>query len=122
MGSHVGIRKLLLATVAKTKDLLSALEPLPGCLDVEALRDEEIPSFDPTNYETPLGFEGYVSFQESIKNIIEREHMTLELLEKFQQLSLDTELKLKMNFFYDQIQRNLQILRDRLDLETMLSS
>ena len=73
MSSHVGIHKILTTSIEKTKEILrviKAIEADPAPVDQ---RFKPSVSIDSSSFDIPVSFDGYTSFCDSLKTILQRE-------------------------------------------------
>lgn len=122
MRSHVGIHKIFTCIVEKTKEIQRV---------VEAIETDPIPidqrfklsvTIDLSTFEVPVSFEGYTSYCDSLKTILQRERLVLKLLELLVKASLNNPQGVQLHSLVEQTRRHIQLLQDRLDLESMLST
>ncbi|MCX7788623.1 MAG: hypothetical protein N2442_13115 [Spirochaetes bacterium] len=122
MSSHFGIRKILTSNLEKTKEIARVIEAIEA--DPTPLEERFKPPFplDPSSFDLHLSFDGYISFCDSLRTILRRERLVLELLELLLN-SANRELEtIPLHSLVEQTRRHIQILQDRLDLESMLST
>lgn len=122
MSSHLGLRKILTNNVEKTKEIQRVLEGI----EIEPTPLEErfkpIEALDSSLFDSPVSFDGYTSFCDSIKTILQRERLVQYMLELLARSSLREPETIQLNSLVEQTRRRIQILQDRLDLESMLST
>lgn len=122
MSSHVGIHKILTSNVEKTKEILGVVEAIEANPTLIDQRLKPSITVDPSTFEVPVSFEGYTSFCDSLKTILQRERLELGLLELLSEASLNNPEGVQLHSLLEQTRRHIQLLQDRLDLESMLST
>lgn len=122
MSSHLGIRKILTSNVEKTKEIERVMEAIEA--DPTPIEDRFKPTVavDASMLSSPVSFDGYTSFCDSLRTILQRERLVQELLELLLRSSLRDSETIRLNSLLEQRRRYIQILQDRLDLESMLST
>ncbi len=122
MQSHVGMRKILESYVEKTREIGRVIETIEA--DPTPLEERFKPSvgLDTSSFDLTLSFDGYTSFCDSLRTILQRERLMHKLLELLLHSSQKEAETIQLNSLVDQTRRHIQILQDRLDLESMLSN
>ncbi|HOV39904.1 MAG TPA: hypothetical protein PLG79_14385, partial [Spirochaetales bacterium] len=77
---------------------------------------------DLNRLESPFYLDGYTSFQDTLKKILERESLLVEFLEMLLSCAESEETAGILRSRLDQTRRHRALIQDRLDLETMLST
>jgi hypothetical protein len=122
MSSHVGIHKILTSSVEKTKEILRVIEAIEADPTPVEQRFKPSVSVDPATFDLPVSFDGYTSFCDSLKTILQRERLALGLLELLCRASCNDPEGVQLHSLVEQTRRHIQLLQDRLDLESMLST
>jgi hypothetical protein len=122
MSSHLGIRKILTSTVEKTKEIFRVMKAIES--DPTPMEERfHLPlSVDPSLFEVPVSFDGYTSFCDSLRSILQRERLVHGLLELLLSSAVREMETIPLHSLLEQTRRQIQILQDRLDLESMLST
>ncbi len=122
MSSHLGIRKILTSNMEKTKEIARVIDSIEA--DPTPLEERFKPS-DPVDlsiFDLPVSFDGYTSFCDSLRTILQRERLVQELLELLLRSAHREHETIPLHSLVEQTRRHIQILQDRLDLESMLST
>lgn len=122
MSSHVGIHKILTSSVERTKEILRVIVAIEADPTPIEQRFKPSLSVDPATFDIPVSFDGYTSFCDSLKTILQRERLALELLELLSKSSVNEQEAIQLHSLVEQTRRHIQLLQDRLDLESMLST
>ena len=124
MESHIGIKKILNHLIGNARETLHQLQEFEEDTEFLSLRFS-LPCGDAQDLnrlESPFYLDGYTSFQDTLKKILERESLLVEFLEMLLSCAESEETAGILRSRLDQTRRHRALIQDRLDLETMLST